>query len=288
MLHRVLSLLGVGAFLELSAQELVTSHHVHSPHSRTAVLHRGFGSAGDERAWTIALALSLPLAHLRDSLWLLGVASHLLQANALNDIGFNPRGARWEEQLLLLWHHAPWVLYGGLLHFCKHEIDNADPPDTDEPVVGYQPTKRVIILHGPFAGIRYRYRWTPWWESTLEGRAHFFVIAQDYRIRGTDELRWSSLRASCALRASSAWVVGKFRKFGSITYRLALFSAPLRTRHEYRGELGTAMQAVPIGFFVYGEQLFDDLSRPFPHPSRSFGIGLRWLPGEESRDVVPR
>ncbi len=269
-------LVGIGA-LGLSAQELVTFHHEYSPDSRTAVFHRGFRSAGDERAWTLVLALSLPLSQLRDNLWLLGVASHLLQANALNDIGFNPRAARWEEQLLLLWHHAPWKLYGGLLHFCKHEIDNADPPDTDEPTVGYQPTKRVIILHGPFAGAQYRYRWTPWWESAVEARVHFFVIAQDYRIRGTDELRWRSLRGSLMVRARASWQVEKLHKFSSLGYRLALFGAPVRARHEYRAEFGLAMGRVPIGVFVYGEQLFDDLSRPFPHPSRSFGIGLRWM-----------
>lgn len=274
-----LFLLGIGS-LELAAQELVTAHHRYAPSSVTALLNRGFGSADDERAWTVVLALSLPLAQLQDSLWLVGIASHLLQANSLNDIGFNPRGARWEEQVLLLWQGSPWKLYGGLLHFCKHEIDNADPPDTDEPVVGYQPTKRVIILHGPFAGGQYRHTWGMRWAVELEGRVYGFVIAQDYRIRGTDELRWRRLRGSLAARALLGARFEHFRSFVQLTYRLAWFWAPGMLRHEYRGELGVRVATLPIALCGYGEYLFDDLARPFPHPSRSFGIGLRWVGNE--------
>ncbi|GBD06544.1 hypothetical protein HRbin21_00338 [bacterium HR21] len=269
-------LLGLGS-LELCAQELVTAHHSYTPNGVTALLHRGFRSADDERAWVVVLALSLPLVQLRDSLWLVGIASHLLQANSLNDIGFNPRGARWEEQLVLLWQRSRWKFYGGLLHFCKHEIDNADPPDTDEPVAGYQPTKRVLILHGPFAGAQYRSGWGRGWRAVLEGRVYGFVIAQDYRVRGTDELRWQRLRGSLAVRASLVAHLGHLRSFGSVAYRLALFQAPVVVRHEYRGELGITLGALPIALFGYGEQLFDDLARPFPHPSRSFGFGLRWV-----------
>ncbi len=278
-----LLVLGIGTMAGVQAQELVSSYHTHLPDSRTAIVHRGFGSAADERAWTVVLAVSLPLAQLRDSLWLVGVVSHLLQANSLNDIGFNPRGARWEEQLAVIWHRASWTLYGGLLHFCKHEIDNADPPDTDEPVRGYQPTKRVIILHGPFVGLRYHQYWTSWWKSVVEGRLHFFPIAQDYRIRGSDDLRWRQLRGSFVLRVSSVGDLGLLRKFVEVAYRSALFVFPLLARHEYRAEAGVALGWLPMGFFVYWEQLFDDLSRPFPHFSRSVGVGLRWYPNADSK-----
>lgn len=262
--------------LELPAQELVTAHHIYAPTAATALLHRGFGSAGDERAWTVVLAMSLPLAQLRDSLWLVGVASHLLQANSLNDIGFNPRGARWEEQLVLLWQRVPWTVYGGLLHFCKHEIDNADPPDTDEPVAGYQPTKRVIILHGPLAGAQYRHGWGAGWQAALELRAYAFLIAQDYRVRGTDELRWRRLWSSLMMRGSLAVPLGILRSFVQGMCRLALFRKPVVARYEWRAEIGAGIDSFPVVIFAYGEQLFDDLARPFPHPSRSFGVGLRW------------
>lgn len=270
----------VSAYGGLLAQELVTSYHEYSPRSVTARLHRGFESADDERAWTIVLGVSLPLGQLQDSLWLLGVASHLLQANSLNDIGFNPRGARWEEQLVVLWKRSPWTIYGGLLHFCKHEIDNADPPDTDDPVVGYQPTKRVIILHGPFLGASYRYRWALRWELTAEVRTFFFLIAQDYRIRGNDELRWRRLRYSAAARVGVRWETSAFRSFVQLSSRAALFTAPVTARYEYRVEVGSSVAGLPIALFGYREWLFDDLARPFPHPSRSFGIGLQWFGNE--------
>jgi hypothetical protein len=258
----------------------VTSYHTYTPERITAQFCRGFRSAADERAWTLVVATSLPLKQLRDSLWLIGVVSHLLQANSLNDIGFNPRSARWEEQLVLLWRRKQWSFYGGLLHFCKHEIDNADPPNTDEPVVGYQPTKRVIILHGPFGGLRYQHQWTSAWQGAAEVRAFFFAIAKDYRIRGNDEFRWSRLRTAVAVRFRLLWHGGLLRKFGELSYRLAMFQAPLMGRHEYRIEIGGAPLALPIAFVVYGEQLFDDLSRPFPHPSRSIGVGVRWVANE--------
>jgi len=261
---------------ELCAQELVTTYHRYAPEQKTARLHRGFGSSDDERAWVVVLGLSLPLARLQDSLWLLGVASHLLQANALNDIGFNPRSARWEEQLLVLWKRSPWSFYGGLLHFCKHEIDNADPPDTDEPVAGYQPTKRVIILHGPFAGVRYWQRWFSWWHNSAELRAFLFLIAQDYRVRGDDRLRWSRLRASFQLHLTAQWAAWGF---GQVMLRAALFRSPSVVQWEYRVELGSVILQLPIALFVYGERLFDDLARPFPHPSHSVGVGLRWMAG---------
>lgn len=261
---------------ELCAQELVTAYHRYAPEQKTARLHRGFRSSDDERAWVVVLGLSLPLARLQDSLWLLGVASHLLQANALNDIGFNPRSARWEEQLLVLWKRSPWSFYGGLLHFCKHEIDNADPPDTDEPVAGYQPTKRVIILHGPFAGVRYWQRWFSWWHNSAELRAFLFLIAQDYRVRGDDRLRWSRLRASFQLHLTAQWAAWAF---GQVMLRAALFRSPSVVQWEYRVELGSVILQLPIALFVYGERLFDDLARPFPHPSHSVGVGLRWMAG---------
>jgi hypothetical protein len=126
MLRRLVLLFALGS--ELKAQELVSSYHHYSAEGVSAMVHRGFRSAADERAWTIVLAASLPLAQLRPSLHLVGVVSHFLQANSLNDIGFNPRSARWEEQLLLLWSTPNGYHAVGLLHFCKHEIDNADPP----------------------------------------------------------------------------------------------------------------------------------------------------------------
>ncbi|MCS6966844.1 MAG: hypothetical protein NZ473_08835, partial [Candidatus Kapabacteria bacterium] len=141
---------------------------------------------------------------------------------------------------------------------------------------GYQPMKRVIILHGPFVGVFRQHRWDLRWKSTLEVRAFFFAIAQDYRIRGTDELRWRRLRASLNAHLNSEWRIGFLRSFVSVIYRSALFQSPLLVRHEYRAEIGTAVRELPMALFAYWEQLFDDLARPFPHPSRSIGVGLRW------------
>jgi|FaiFalFF_MnMetaG_3_1042247.scaffolds.fasta_scaffold00014_37 hypothetical protein len=274
MLRRLVLLFALGS--ELKAQELVSSYHHYSAEGVSAMVHRGFRSAADERAWTIVLAASLPLAQLRPSLHLVGVVSHFLQANSLNDIGFNPRSARWEEQLLLLWSTPNGYHAVGLLHFCKHEIDNADPPDADTPRAGYRPTKRVIILHGPFAATEFKGALPHGVEWAIGLRAALFAIAQDYRIPSSTEESWRRLRANVAVSARAVAVSAPVRIFGQVSYRGAFFESPIRLRHDLRGEAGIRLLATSIELFGYAERIFDDLSRPFPHPSRTYGIGARW------------
>ena len=114
---------------------------------------RGFGSAEDELAWDVKIAGVLELYRWSARTTLVAFAGHELTANPFNSIGFNPRGAIWEETVFLVRRASDFDWHVGLFHRCRHEIDNSHPPDESAIDPSYVPTARLLSLTGLHAGI---------------------------------------------------------------------------------------------------------------------------------------
>ncbi len=253
-------------------------------------LQRGFGSAGGDRAWNIRIGGRAEL-YRWPSASLHFTAASELSANPYNDIGFNPRTAVWEEQLLF---SASDGWQAGIFHRCKHEIDNSDAPTTDEPVAGYKPTKRVLILSGLAAS----------WSRGIRGpgdteihsllRAEWYPLRSDYRYPENSEGRsWDSMHGS--LMAALWWGALLYEKNDEEDVRrlfayTRLWAAgmlfgrerDLEAGVEYntRAEAGLKLQskAARLDVFIAWEYMFDEPASIVPKPSHVVFIGARLGP----------
>jgi hypothetical protein len=247
---------------------------------------RGFGSAEDELAWDVKIAGVLELYRWNARTALVAFAGHELTANPFNSIGFNPRGAIWEETVFLVRRASALDWHVGLFHRCRHEIDNSHPPDESAIDPSYVPTARLLSLTGVHVGIASA-------DKSLGSPAvlQWFVRVEGYATttdnrtpRNTVDPYWKRALGATAGGARIAKDVGSTqqvyaRGWGSVM----LFSggpdeSGVDGETQWRGEVGyrATGRGGGVDFFVAYEQTFDDVTRPFPHPSRVIGVGLRF------------
>lgn len=251
-----------------------------------ADVQRSGGSAGDDRAWSIRLASLIDLWRptARTTVYLSGADE--IAANSLKDGGFNPRGISWELGAGVMHRLAHATGRLGFVHYCKHEIDNSDPPGEEQlPPPGYVPAKRTLSMNGlraevvtrPFARRR----------LSLRGAAagEVYTSQWDGRRPGTTlENSWRRVRAgaSAALRADAS--IGArsavYARASGIGLHFASSSAPLVTapfQHNERVELGWKLvgPGASLEAYLTAERLFDDVMSVSPRPSRMIGVGLR-------------
>ncbi len=249
---------------------------------------RGFGSAEDELAWDVKIAGVLELYRWNRRTSLLAFAGHELTANLFNSIGFNPRGAIWEETVFLVRRASVFDWHVGLFHRCRHEIDNSHPPDESAIDPSYVPTARLLSLTGVHAGLAST-------ERPLGSRAvvQWFVRAEGYATttdnrtpRNTVAPYWKRGIGATAAGARFARDVGSTqrlyaRAWGSV---MLFYRGPDESgvdgETQWRGEIGyRAMgRGGGVDLFAAYEQTFDDVTRPVPQPSRLFGVGIRFAP----------
>ena len=249
---------------------------------------RGFGSAEDELAWDVKIAGVLELYRWNRRTSLVAFAGHELTANPFNSIGFNPRGAIWEETLFLVRRASSGDWHIGLFHRCRHEIDNSHPPDESAIDPSYVPTARLLSLTGVHAGLAST-------DRSLGSVAvlQWFVRAEGYATttdnrtpRNTVEPYWKRALGATAAGARIATDVGSTqqlyaRGWGSV---MLFSSGPdesgIDGETQWRGEVGfrATGRGGAVDLFAAYERTFDDVSRPVPQPSSVFGIGVRFAP----------
>ena len=261
--------------------------------SYMADLQRGWGSAGDDRAWDARLAGTIELWRISGRTALLFAAADEMVANSRRDSGFNPRGISWE---LSAGAAHRFERAGGLtvqldfVHYCRHAIDNLDTPallpepgDTLSqrtmsangprlrliaPVM--RPARRVRV-RGAVAAERYQQQWDG--RQTLDGS------------RPTQHLdAWQYARGSAAtdLRVDIG-PEGRSSVFARGSGIVVLFAGAPATpgaslgRANHRFEIGWRAPGSGGAVELYGatERLFDDLGALSPRASRVVGIGLR-------------
>lgn len=253
---------------------------------------RGFGSADDELAWDIRFIGLLELWRWRNSQSprqapysaLIAVVGHQLSANPYNSIGFNPRGAAWEENLLFVRHQRTFEWHVGAFHRCRHEIDNTHAPDETRQDPAYEPTERLLSLTGIQAGLSTMTdsSGTLRWRGTL--RIERYAQTTDNRVpRNTDPPYWKDAVAAVAGSVRLSRPAGDRRwLYAGLWTSVMLFSNDGRTTGEpvWRGEIGVESTGYRggVALFMAFEQTFDDVSRPMPQRSSVLAAGARFQP----------
>lgn len=250
---------------------------------------RGWGSLGDEQAWQYRLHGGVEpyrwesddsVTQVTTSLQL----HHELTANPFSSIGFNPRTARWEEELLVHVRLAVGTLQGGWLHRCKHEIDNTEPANESDPMP-FIPTTRVIILSGPKAAYFSPTITTPIGNLRLHAGGEWYLVAADYRTPSLQNRgSWSELQSAAWLRCqleypvSQRWLLGG-SWYASVPFWRSRMGAPPSTLPPHDGRIELYLSATSSSAFwsivAAVETQFDDVVFLTAQPTTVWQVGLR-------------
>ncbi len=246
---------------------------------------RGFGSAEDELAWDIKLGGVLELYRSSGRWSLVGIAGHEMTANPFNSIGFNPRGALWEEMLLVTRRGAAFDWYVGAFHRCRHEVDNSHPPDESGVTPGYVPTARLLTLSGLQLAILAKER-SLGTGTRLSGFARLERYANttdDRTPRNTAAPYWKRALGGTSAGGRIARGGGPGQLYALAWGSLMYFSrgpaaGGIDANANWRTEIGARARGPATAFDVYAafESTFDDVTRPTPQPSRLIALGIRF------------
>jgi hypothetical protein len=256
-----------------------------------ADIERAWQSQGDERAWDARLAGSIELWRVTRNTSILIETADELVANSLKDGGFNPRGISWELSIGAVHRFGPVTAQLDFAHYCRHAIDNLNPPGPAYFVPGYVVTQRTMSVNGPrlrvispaarvgrrvtvrgaVAGERYQTQW--------DGRE----VEQNVSVPPTVD-SWKEARGSLGADLRVDTEIGKrnsifIRASGIDVLFAGTADRPVSSTHHenHRFELGWRALGGDGALEVYGavENLFDDLSSIDPRPSHVVGIGVR-------------
>src|SRR5689334_1011888 len=252
-----------------------------------AEAQRGWRSAGDDRAWDARLVGTVELwrsPSQRTSLFV--IAGDEMVANDRKDGGFNPRGISWELDGAVQHRFGATALELAFVHYCRHEIDNADPPGPAYSVPGYVPTERTISLNGVrLQAIVPEVSWRGMTHVRAAFGGELFAHTWDGRTPNSSTVNsWSQARGAgrLVLRVDQNFIGSSTlfaRGFGLGMLFRQDDEAPVvaAMQQVHRFELGIHLPGTAGAFEAYGavEHMFDDLNTPTPRPSRVVGVGIR-------------
>lgn len=248
-------------------------------------------STDDERAWDARIGGTIELWRLPHSTAILAGVADEMVANSLKDGGFNPRGISWQLEIGAAHRFSFGTMQLDFEHYCRHAIDDIDPPGPAYFVPDYVATQRTISVNGPrlryispsmrvgrrvtlrgaISGERYQDQW--------DGRE---VIDEPGAASANDS--WIDARGSIGadLRIDTdVWHgSGVFLRASGIDVlfgRSAVRPETETQQENHRIELGWHERGGRGSLELYGavEQLFDDISSIAPHGSHIAGIGIR-------------
>ncbi|RPI68415.1 MAG: hypothetical protein EHM43_04975 [Ignavibacteriae bacterium] len=236
---------------------------------------RGWGSYQDEQAWQYRLHGYIEPYRFGDDSTAMFTTSfnfhHELTASPHNDLGFDPRTARWEESLLFHARIAPFTLQTGWFHRCKHEIDDVQ--------------RRTLIISGPTViGVTPTIE-TPLGAIRIQGGAEYYVVREDYRDSAAPRTgSWEDLRGAIWLRGEARWPLGeRSRLSGSYYISFPFFDsrngAPedIVVAHEAHAELALTFfsKRTAISIIVGADHTWDEVALVTAEPTTSLQAGLR-------------
>lgn len=245
---------------------------------------RGFGSALDEQAWNIKYIGFVELYRFSARSAIGGSLAHEFTANPHNEINFHMRGAIWNETLGWFYKFSTATMEMGVTHYCRHEIDNTVPTDELADNSNYVPTRRLIVLTGPYFSLQSNWWRKGRWSSRLYSRINIYTYRVDGRRVGDQRLSENAEQSLRFLR-SSAILGGRLNYhftedlsvFGRSWVNPAYFTEGDPFKHNFRFEAGFSLGGKAGNFELFGgyEYFFDDMSRPYPLPSRVVSLGIR-------------
>lgn len=268
-----------------------------------AEIYRGWGSFEHEQAWQLRLhAVAEPyrfsvyknsepsdtdtVSRATSIAWTTSLEfHHELTSNPMSDIGFNPRTARWEEQLLVHAAGSWWSARAGWLHRCKHDIDNTDPPN-DQTSASYSPIRRTLILSGPTIAALTAPIDTRNWSFRFASGAEWYIVHEDYRTPPSSVPgSWKGLRGVIWVHGAASLAVSEFFSL-STQYYLSLpwfasrygatgnTSIPFEARAELSATISSFTAAMDAVLSV--EHTFDEVAFLSSMPSTHVQLGLRF------------
>lgn len=195
-----------------------------------------------------------------------------LTADPYNEISFNPRSARWQEELFLSTKESwgTWAI--GLMHRCKHEVDNFDPEDS----LKGEPTYRVLLSTGPYFSFQKEILLNSFTIDYLL-RADYLPLSGDWRWAENEQSPdWDDLFAELSFAFR---IEHKTSKFMNIYLKNWFNSMHFSTSTEFniRSEFGAKFFQSKNKMEIYAayESLYDDLIINIPRPSNVIYLGFR-------------
>lgn len=244
-------------------------------------IQRGYGSPENYLAWLYKIAAYAELY--RGDGWSVGFAhANELMANPYSSIGFNPRAVVWEENIFVAWQMQDWTIRTGIVHRCKHEVDDSEPDDFAHIPSGFTPERRVIIITGVEAAILHKVSFLGL-SGIFSGSVAAYATAADYREMGFGTLPDSMYVAPNTGKSIGSVSAGAiFRRHlgeGAAIYTRFFGEAIIMKSPQWngRGELGVMLtgRAGALCGFVAAERTYDDFSSLVPRPASVYSFGLR-------------
>ncbi len=242
-------------------------------------MYRGWFSHEEEQAWQLRTHFVVEPYRWEGAdsglVWTTSLEFHQeLTANPRSDIGFSPRTARWEEQLLVHVAGADWSARAGWFHRCKHDID-----------VG---KIRTLILSGPTVAAMTAPIVSGGWTFRGAAGVEWFVVNDDYRLPGSPTTGlWSGMSGAAWVQANASLTLSQHLALGG-SYHLRLpwftdrYGAPddIVVPHDARAELMLSiMSTVAVADVVISaEHIFDEVALVTATPSTYLQVGLRFRP----------
>lgn len=254
-------------------------------------MHRGWKSFEHEQAWQSRLHVVVEPYRFSFEAdtgisWTTSLEFHQeLTANPLNNIGFNPRTARWEEQLLVHASGSWWSARGGWFHRCKHDIDNAQAPNEDS-TFNYTPIQRTLILSGPTVAFLSAPITSGNSSIRFAGGVEWYIVNEDYRTppssivgswKGLQGALWLSGNATHALSTSALIGASYYVSLPWFSDRYSARSnnaTPIEARAEMFATLFSAAAAMDM--VVSAEHTFDEVVFLSARPTTVIQVGLRF------------
>lgn len=206
-----------------------------------------------------------------------------LNANSLNDIGFNPRQSIWEENLAFYYKSLDYTFNFSFFHRCKHEIDNSDSPNGDSAAIGYVPTKRVIILSGFNIGVSKNIEIIENLNLLTNINSEYYLMQSDFRTPNSDSQylpNWNDLSATIRTNIRLNYSVSSLiSAYSRMNLNFLYFGNNINTynRNNTAIELGMSIKGKLYNFdaFFISENLSDELAYTQPNRTIYRGVGIR-------------
>lgn len=254
-------------------------------------MFRSFGSVGNEQAWQFRLHAVAELYRFTDSTnpvqWSTSAEfHHELTANPYSQISFNPRTARWEEQVLVHMATTAATFRAGWIHRCKHDVDNLEGSNelTNEPTL---PVQRTIILTGPIVGSATAPFNMLGGSGILAATTEWYAVAEDYRrpsssstallsdVQGavTVQARWNMALSPAISLQSTIWA--------SLPWFAARYNAPSQgLPYDGRAEVALSVRgsAARLDLVLAAERQFDEVAFLSGQATSLVQVGLRFAP----------
>ncbi len=260
---------------------------VHRSASVTGLIEaqRGFQSRDDAQAWNIKSSVQVQLRRPGGRSALIALFANELTSNPHNNLGYNPRGSIWEENVLFFRRQQRVDWFAGLFFRSRHELDAATPVDELAPTPPAGPSARIIGLSGVRGAVLFDGPSTG--RLSTRGQVHMERYWHWKEIRIPNEpggpyFENAQGAASVGGRmdyAARAWLRPYTR--GWITS--VLFDREVRPDRSPRFEMNARIEAgMRVGqrggadLFGAYERFFDELSRPVPQASGVVYIGARF------------